>query len=147
MFTHECFIRRTDEEIIERLKEIGHKWFSEPYSRHDAIAVIDASYSDKLRRGLDKPFLQVRLDVTEKYLLKHAVDCGDNIDLFIAVAAIRCDSDKYQWFTDGCHWEICPDDKADIETWISHYNHLGTYLYNPHKASIIELIDHFKNKK
>ena len=145
MFTHECFIRRTDEEIIERLKEIGHKWFSEPYSRYDAIAVIDASYSDKRRRGLDKPFLQVRLDVTERYLLKHAVDCGYDIDLFIAVASLRGDSDINQLITDGVKW--VKSEVHDIKEIKDYFIQMGFDWGETHKASVGELIDYFKNKK
>lgn len=36
----------------------------------------------------------------EDFLIQHqeCIYCRDNIDLFIALATIRSDSDKYQWF-------------------------------------------------
>ncbi len=32
---------------------------------------------------------------------KGRIDCGTNEELFLAIAALRDDTDKYQWFTDG----------------------------------------------
>lgn len=61
--------------------------------------------------------------------IPYAIDCGDNVDLFLALAYLRFDSDINQWFTDGEHWhiytgkEVIPDDY--------------------HKASVIEIIKHF----
>lgn len=148
MFTHECFIRRTDEEIIKRLEDIGHYWFPKPYDRYDAIAVINVSYNKCERVNLDKPYLQLRLDVTEDYLSKRAIDCGDNIDLFIAVAAIRDDSPYKQYFIYNIDtmnikkdtWSLCEhNDQITINNLID----IGVIR----KASVSELIEHFKNKK
>jgi hypothetical protein len=51
---------------------------------------------------------------------------------------LRDDTDKNQWFTDGYHWEICPDEVAYINAWINKYES------SPHKATVEELIEHFK---
>ena len=34
------------------------------------------------------------------------INCEENEDLFLALAALRKDSDIHQWFTDGEKWEI-----------------------------------------
>ncbi len=41
-----------------------------------------------------------------------SVDCGTNEDLFLAIAALRDDTDKYQWFTDGDKWILCPKNQV-----------------------------------
>ena len=145
MFTHECFIRRTDEEIIKRLEDIGHYWFSTPYDRYDAIAVIDVFYNKGERAKLDKPYLQLRLDVTETYLKGRAIDCGDDIDLFIAVASLRGDSDINQLITDGVKW--VKSEVHDIKEIKGYFLAMGFDWNETHKASVGELIDYFKNKK
>ena len=53
-------------------------------------------------------------------------------------SVLRDDTDKNQWFTDGYHWEICPDEVAYINAWINKYES------SPHKATVEELIEHFK---
>lgn len=69
------------------------------------------------------------------------IDCGTNEELFLAIAALRDDTDENQWFTDGYHWEICPDEVAYINAWIDKYG------FSPHKAIVEELIAHFKGKE
>ena len=58
---------------------------------------------------------------------------------FLAVAALSNETAKNQWFTDGMHWEKCPEDKANLGAWHS------TYQMNPHKATLEELREHFKD--
>lgn len=61
------------------------------------------------------------------------INCGDNANMFLAIAALRDNTDKYQWFTDGNIWELSNDDLP------SRYMQL-----NGHKATIDELIEYFK---
>lgn len=147
MFTHECFIRRTDDEIIKRLEDIGHYWFSKPYDRYDAIAVINVSYNKGAKAFLDKPYLQVRLDATERYLSDRSIDCGDNIDLFIAVAAIRDDSPYKQYFIYNIDtmnikkdtWVLCEhDDQIYMDKLVN--------MDIIRKASVDELFEHLKKE-
>lgn len=64
------------------------------------------------------------------------IDCGTNEELFLALAALRDDTDKFQWF-------ISPE---------------GIWAYNKNndsisvspkwrKATVYELIEHFKTKE
>ena len=39
-------------------------------------------------------------DIKEDY-----INCNDDVDLFFALAALRDDTDNFQWFTDGVNWE------------------------------------------
>lgn len=72
-----------------------------------------------------------------------SIDCGTNEELFLAIVALRDDTDKKQWFTDGNLWFKCGDEMCD-ET-IKYY--LNRYNREIHKASVEELIEHFKEKE
>lgn len=72
------------------------------------------------------------------------IDCGMNEELFLAIAALRDDTDKYQWFTDGDKWILCPEIKFSTY-WA--YNDVDINTDTIHKATVNELIEHFKDKK
>ena len=65
-------------------------------------------------------------------------DCGENIELFKALAAMNVENDREQWFTDGMDWRLCHD---SIITKMVIPNYV---LY--HKATAAEIIEHFKEK-
>lgn len=64
-----------------------------------------------------------------------SIDCGTNEDLFLALAALREDTDKGQWFCDN------------NDLWEQTYSDLPSrYMQmNGHKATVEEIIEHFKN--
>lgn len=68
-------------------------------------------------------------------------DCGEDIDLFKALAAMNDENDREQWFIDELgHFEKCRVNEANIVGWIMLYGK------TPRKASAEEIIEHFKNK-
>lgn len=72
-----------------------------------------------------------------------SIDCGTNEELFLALAALRDDVDTYQWFTDGKEWFQCQYLKAGM-----HYQDKPEILFEKwHKATVNELIEHFKEKE
>ena len=73
-----------------------------------------------------------------------SVDYGTNEELFLAIAALRDDTDKYQWFTDGDKWIQCPEILFSTY-WV--YNDVDVNLDAIHKATVDELIEHFKTKE
>lgn len=75
---------------------------------------------------------------------KRRIDCGTNEELFLAIAALRDDTDKYQWFTDGDKWILCPKTKFSTY-WV--YYHIDVNTDTIHKATVNELIEHFKTKE
>lgn len=79
------------------------------------------------------------------------IDCGTNEDLFLAIASLRDDTDRGQWFVknDENVWLQCVDNKFVFYTCI---NESGSYelkdistLY--HKATVQEIIEHFSKKE
>lgn len=68
-------------------------------------------------------------------------DCGENIELFKALAAMNDENDRDQWFIDESgRFEKCSFKKANIVGWIMLYGK------TPRKATVAEIIEHFKEK-
>lgn len=123
-FTTPCFICKNTTSIRNRLKELGY--YCNPYlgwhNLFTCVFGINSVYSldDYGKNGLKG--------------IDGLIDCGANEELFLAIAALRDDTDKYQWFTDGDLWFKCGDEVCNEGRKI-------------HKASVNELIEHFKTKE
>lgn len=123
-FTTQCFIRKNTANIRNILKELGY--YCNPYlgwnNLFTCVFGVNSVYSldDYDTNGLK-----------EIYGL---IDCGTNEELFLAIAALRDDTDKNQWFTDGDLWFKCGDEVCNEGRKI-------------HKATVNELIEHFKTEE
>ena len=126
-FLQAAFIRRNTPELWKKLKELGYKEYGNPFQITD---------DSKLITTIDGEYVPYNVSLDDSF-----IDCGTNEDLFLAIAALRDDTDKHQWFTDGYHWEKCTDEVAYINAWIDRYE------YSPHKATVEELIEHFRGKE
>lgn len=79
---------------------------------------------------------------------KKRIDCGTNEELFLALAALQDDTDENQWFVypPTNYWFKC--DKINIENFRNEpsikMSCQGAWLYGNHKATVEELINHFK---
>ena len=128
MFTQSCFIRKNTPELRNKLEELGYK-----YGGSDT-----KSWGSSALYCFDGKYYEVYPVKPSRY---HRIEgCETNEELFLALAALRDDSDYMQWFTDGKKWFkfggiIQNGFIIDKET------HL---LY--HKASVEEIIEHFKEK-
>jgi hypothetical protein len=132
-FIQPCFIRKNTPELRKKLEELGYLppskvWYNENF----AICTI---YREYITCKIDDDFERI---VEPTYL---NIDCGTNEELFLALAALRDDTDKWQMFVfDGID---VPDyflQKGDM--WICTLDkHL---VENCHKATVEELIEHFK---
>lgn len=143
-FTTPCFIRNNTEALRKKLEELGY--FNDSPEWTNNCSIIWA-YQYPMK-GFDTP-VYVIADSFDIPFDKHSalcgkfVDCGTNEELFLAIAALRDDTDKYQWFTDGDLWFKCGDEVCN-ET-IEYY--LNKYGRKIHKATVNELIEHFKGKE
>lgn len=158
MFTTKCFIRKNTPELQDKLKKLGyhicscckfkdniwlHNFISDEHDRYEihGLGAWDVEDSQE--------------EVLNLYLIGNAehpnpaIDCGENEELFLALAALRDDTDKYQWFiynSMDCtveklrnfYWFKCEEDKIeDMMYWDCAY-------LNCTKATVEELIEHFK---
>lgn len=116
-FTTSCFVWVEDpaerQKLIEWLEEIGQEF---------CIECNELVFSNKYS-GL--PF-----------------NCGTNVELFKAIAAMNDENDREQWFVvdDGFEEEmVCSKSEVDYDYILSCYDH--------RKATAEEIISYFKNKE
>ena len=147
-FTTPCFIRKNTQELRRGLEELGYEMLNfgnttldgynyDGNGSHKSIEegrAIITSYGNLYGVIYD-------IDTVTK---KGRIDCGTNEELFLAIAALRDDTDKYQWFTDGNKWILCPKTKFSTY-WV--YYHIDVNTDTVHKATVNELIEHFKTKE
>lgn len=140
-FTTPCFIRKNTQELRRGLEELGYshgkpKYYADDDNKYDFIMC---------HNGIFFLLSQKNHVIRNGHPLKKygSIDCGTNEGLFLAIAALRDDTDKYQWFTDGYLWFKCGDEVCN-ET-IEYY--LNKYGRKIHKATVNELIEHFKTKE
>lgn len=125
-FTTPCFIRKSTYKLMYRLNELGYRLFGCELNEDLCIFTEPEYrlYSVEFFSNIPHP------DETD------SIDCGTNEDLFLALAALRDDTDKFQWF-------ISPE---------------GIWAYNKNndsisvspkwrKATVYEQIEHFKTKE
>lgn len=136
MFTQPCFIRKDTQELRDKLKEIGLR-------PHPCIVSKSGTYLF-INRGF---YSGNEIGYQEE--IERAIDCGENEELFLAIAALRDDTDVDQCFVVDV--EVYQNlSKGDWfkSTDINGQYHVGTKI-DPlycHKATVEELIEHFKDK-
>lgn len=130
-FIQPVHIQRNSTELRNELEKLGYK-------PHPSWAVV---YSNK-NVPTDKGFLYTGRGfyagspIGYQEEVDTSIDCDTNEDLFLALAALRNDTNNGQWFTDGFgyffRWE--PADYC-------------TNKLSYHKATVEELIKHFKEEE
>lgn len=137
-FTTACFIRKNNPELRNKLKDLGY-------------CVIGNSLP------CIKTNIQGKLDIAEQaytFELNDRIDCGINEELFLAISALRDDSDINQWYwyndklfkSKGGGSTILMNGDRSIKLEIpnmksSYYEAMKSKL---RKATVQELIEHFK---
>lgn len=139
-FATSCFIRKNTERLRESLKLLGIR----PLLSNERLNAIGANI--KVFNGNISAF--TCSDCLNN--CDHLIDCGTNEELFLAIAVLRDDTDNNQVFINGKgDWGIWRDNtKYDGLSGIDFYgmpNDLNVDNY--HKATVEELIEHFKEKE
>lgn len=126
-FTTPCFIRKNTPELRKKLEELGYTILFSVRNGYGngiyACGVCAHAYEGNA---------------------PNAIDCGTNEQLFLALAALREDSDKNQWFCDDIEdcksFFFCEYD--DVKKHI-HEKMDGWDCDGFHKATVKELIEKF----
>jgi hypothetical protein len=153
-FTTPCFIRKNTPELRKKLEELGYVKNSPIWT--DNCSIIWA-YQYPVK-GFDTPNYVIAnsFDIPfdkHSLLCGEFIDCGTNEELFLAIAALRDDTDENQWFTDGKDWayRLRPSYCAPCVTIYKTlaFDHIPEdfKMENYHKATVEELIEHFKEKE
>lgn len=132
MFTQPCFIRSARKELSFNVAVLGYTPMFQLF-----------------RNNIEGNNLVLEVGTwhfTDSDNHPDSIDCGTNEELFLALAALRNDVDYMQYFVCGDRFVLC-----DREGWLDMYSVLhsgGKYsieeLDNAHKATVEELIEHFK---
>lgn len=149
-FTTPCFIRKNSKELQKKLADIGYSIclcanFENPVWLN--TLPINGTIHGKgyLDVEMEFPDFTVEKELN-RFVSENPsyIDCGTNEELFLAIAALRDDSYKNQWFVsyDG-GYVLC--DQSELKHVIDNDNSYEEYcVYDFHKATVEELINHFR---
>ena len=128
MFTKKCFIRKNTPELVKSLEDIGYKAM---FSARNGYGEYLYAFNGTIVGGEYNAY-------NEK---TGFIDCVTNTELFLAIAALRDDTDKFQYFTNGVFWIKCSqlELKHELDN-----NYEEFCVADFHKATVKELIEHFK---
>ena len=146
MFTQECFIRKNTEQLIYDLYKLGYEYYR-PLDSFKNVCTNFGKNIDFDGNESDRYIIDAFDNGYISHFNKIMIDCGTNEELFLAIAALRDDTDRNQWFVhddsdwndkQNIFWYKCEEDSI-IEDLA--YN----LMFNDcHKATVQELIEHFK---
>lgn len=85
MFTQSCFIRKDTQELRDKLKEIGLEPHPCIMPKACAFLFVNRGFYSRNEIGYQEE-------------IERAIDCGENEELFLAIAALRDDNDFMQYF-------------------------------------------------
>ena len=138
-FTTPCFIRKNTDNIRNRLKEVGYKMLSP--IEYDNLECSDNWVND----------IKSLNDC-------NGINCGFNEELFLAIAALRDDSNYMQWFITDSILSVSYSDsigndhyftepKGIMFFWDENWDNATIISGRYQKATVNELIEHFKTKE
>ena len=143
-FTTPCFIRKNTPELRNKLEGLGYLFIPNGWNEW-SIPIENCEYllcdTDTYQGN---PISYYTGKVCKPNL---GIDCGTNEELFLAIAALRDDTDNNQLFTNGKgDWGIYRDNYKDGGLpGMDFYGIPNDFeIDNYHKASVKELIEHFK---
>lgn len=157
-FTTAAFIRRNTPELRKKLEELGYIKNSPIWT--DNCSIIWAYQYPEKRFDAPNYVIADSFDIPfDKHsrLCGKFIDCGTNEELFLAIAALRDDTDENQWFVTDSPLSVSYDDavgndhyftepKGSVFFWDINWMHATIISGNYHKATVEELIEHFKGK-
>lgn len=136
MFTQPCFIRKNSPELRKKLEYLGHVYDEDEVFENAPITACEEIFI---------------WNAMEDAVLTGFIDCGTNEELFLAIASLRDDTDKNQWFASNYFDVNMKPDRFVICTINDYKEFFGDCPYTKnyddyHKATVEELIEHFKDK-
>ena len=147
MFKHKCFIRKNNEFLRETLKKLGYIELNP--NDNDTIIVTND--------GHNTSYFTTIKENSIKNLGNMYIDCGKSETLFLGIAAITDEHDKFQLFTTLAdrHWYNLGtySPKGSLEFCMVTDRHMGKHpLFDnmavpAKKSSIEDLLMNFKDKE
>lgn len=139
MFAQSCFIRKNTPELREKLEKLGYTATLNGYGEW-SIPMNELPYLETF--PMSKSYMG-----RAGFWSTSVIDCGTNEELFFALASLRDDTDKDQWFTNGIDWGIWREEGSfrgkPITGFEFHYLPSSIDYDSYHKATVKEIIEHF----
>lgn len=141
-FITKCFIRKNNLELLKKLAEMGYDIC--PCVDFETSAWLDNCIKTSSIHGIPDHAIGTMLYETD------AIDCGDNENLFLALAAMRDDTlDKHIFVNDLGDWAIYHEELTEVGN-ISGFEFQGIpRCFDPElyrKATAEEIIKIFTNE-
>lgn len=143
-FKQGCFIRKNTPELRAQLEKLGYE-FSGFYKVDFSVLATTACNSHY------SCVTDVLMDHPDDHIhwRHNRIDCGTNEKAFLAIASLRNDTDRNQWFI--CKQEYISTHSMNLVspgTWQlnTQFDKLTTSLKNLwRKATAKEIVEHFNN--
>ena len=137
-FIQPCFIRENTIRLRNELEKLGYKPFgSVKYEWDTGYGLSIDNRLGEFESFDDNGLENIIKCGPPDY--EDSIDCGDNEDLFLALAALRDDTDEKQWFIMDYGfqktWVFSETKQFDI-------NH--PFIIKAYKATVEEIVEHFK---
>lgn len=148
MFTTKCFIRMNTPELRAKLEKMGYQVC---HCAEGATAVFLMAVEGDIH-AVHYEELDIFADEVKSGKCK-LIDCGDNEFLFLALAAMRDDTDKDQYFVhdEEIHWvnQGAYIPKGSLFKCLVDKYYLDPDNTTPkfHRATVNEIIDYFQSQK
>ena len=137
-FIQPCFIRKNTPYLRRKLEELGYKPFgSVKYEWYTGWGLSTDNRLGEFESFDDNGLENIKKCGPPDY--EDSIDCGDNEDLFLALAALRDDTDEKQWFI---------MDYGFQKTWVfsetKQFDTNQPFTIKVYKATVEEIVEHFK---
>ena len=147
-FIQPCFIRKNTPEIRKKLEELGYKPSYPIFQYPEVFKHIAAcNFFGSKYYGVSDDEVSHHGEIKDAIKNRGMIDCGDNEELFLALAALRDDKPDYQWFlwehNDG---EYHPEEDESWRQYIPGEHWEEWWWFEVRKATVNEIIQHFKNE-
>lgn len=150
-FTTPAFIRKNTPELRKKLEKLGYNHSTDVIEDERfciATSPVNCNYHVILKEVFDDTNPHCTWNCAGR------IDCDINEELFLAIAALRDDTNENQWFIcDVNHWDRSDNGEATV------YAEIGEWIFcksndddcardnHYHKATVEELIEQFKEKE
>lgn len=149
MFTQPCFIRKNTPEIRQKLEELGYKPSYPIFQYPEVFKHIAAcNFFGSKYYGVSDDEVSHHGEIKDAIKNRGMIDCETNEKLFFALAALRNDTDKNQWFISNVDiFTECYNNEWKLyEDWCNIFTieDLNSKIPPIRKATVEEIIKYFK---
>jgi hypothetical protein len=155
MFTQACFIRKNTPELRKKLEDLGYKKSEFGSDLNNSIATTVSNDKQSYTCIREQSFDDTNPHTTWGFEFR--IDCGDNEELFLALASLRDDNDVNQFFYYEGKIVVCVQDSSstlniynDKLYKVKLFDNKNIFFEVPFKKLIKctaeEIVGHFKSK-